>query len=325
MKNIFLFFIFLFAGQYVFADQFYVLTYKEAIMGKRLLDNQEKVILFCACCDNVPKTLVTINKVTIEKWDGYYKNEDYYFIKIHGKGIDGSLISEGVDLAYVHILKDDGLAYNVAGELLWDVEPCTAPFPYKDIEKYSTNDYSKNNDSTNDQMTEFENFFGEYEKIIKKGELNSIFINEKRYPAIQPLYFEQATSYHYSNTEEDDLEISFTIGKKDNSSGIILLQKTNSGFFATFSRLSFQGDLLIYLENGDVIKCIDRKIYGYTDDTASIIYYLTKAEIEKLLKNKIVEISYALTEQYVNQVYKFSAQFLDSNEDYRMELSILFK
>lgn len=136
MKKIFLFTLFLFSLT-AYADQWYVLSYDQAREAKNLLDKQSYLVTFCGCCDNDPKQLIEIKKVEIEKWKSSNKNEDLYFVKIDGTNASTNQpFSEGVDLAYVHILSE-GLASNVAGNLGWEVDACTEPFPFdvKDVKK----------------------------------------------------------------------------------------------------------------------------------------------------------------------------------------------
>lgn len=57
----------------------------------------------------------------------------------------------------------------------------------------------------------------------------------------------------------------------------------------------FEGDIYLYLQNGEVIKCLDRKIKGYTDNISSSIYYLTVSEIEKLKNQNITSITFSIS------------------------------
>lgn len=134
MKKILLFTLFLFSLT-AYADQWYVLSRDEATAAKKLLDKQSYVIAFCGCCDDDPKELVEVKKVQIEKWESNNKNDDYYYIKIDGKNLTTNQpYSKGVDLAYIHVINNEGLAFTVAGELAWEVDACVEPFPF-DVKK----------------------------------------------------------------------------------------------------------------------------------------------------------------------------------------------
>lgn len=134
MKKILLFTLFLFSLT-AYADQWYVLSYDQATQAKEFLDKQSYVVSFCGCCDNDPKQLIEIKKVQIEKWKSSNKDENLYYIKIDGtNNSTNQPFSEGVDLAYIHVLNSDGLAFTVAGELSWEVDACVEPFPF-DVKK----------------------------------------------------------------------------------------------------------------------------------------------------------------------------------------------
>ena len=302
--------LFTFLIQFAYADQWYVLEYKEAVQARNLLDKQEYLLLHCQCCNNDPFIYAKINRIRIDKFDSYNVNEDYYNIAVEGVNIQtGKRINEGVDLAYVHLLKSDGNAYNVAGELLWDVKACKAPFRYNtDIIKQA------------------------FKTPINELTNNRIYVNNRSYPAINTLDFIQTVNSHYS-TEGDFKEgPKLTIAKKSDSSGIILLEKANIDFFSKSSKLYLNGTLWIYLENGEVIKCLDRGNYGYIDDTSSNLYYLTNSEINSLINNKIQSISYSLKDYHSQENNNFSAtlfKVMDEDDeyfhtDYQQELKSLF-
>ncbi len=55
-----------------------------------------------------------------------------------------------------------------------------------------------------------------------------------------------------------------------------------------------KGKVLVYLDDGTVITCIDRNIYDYVDNIATTVYYLTKEEIEKMKNSNINTIRYTI-------------------------------
>lgn len=171
MKKILLFSL-LFISLQAYADQWYVLNYQQAVEAKNLLDQQSQVISYCGCCDNSPKEQIDIQKVKIEKWEGSKKNENLYYIKIDGYNSTANKpFSEGVDLAYIHLIKTDGLAYNVANELSLEVDSCTDPFSFK----------IKNNKKIKNRKKD---------KSNKNFSLNNLFhfdINSNKYYLVTPL------------------------------------------------------------------------------------------------------------------------------------------
>ena len=89
-------------------------------------DNDIKaIVLFCGCCDKDVKMKISVDKVFYRKTE----NPDYYEVVIQGNAADGSRINEGVDLAYVHILR--GSKWRCLGkELGFKCDPCTKAFKF---------------------------------------------------------------------------------------------------------------------------------------------------------------------------------------------------
>ncbi|ESU24366.1 hypothetical protein FEDK69T_08130 [Flavobacterium enshiense DK69] len=54
------------------------------------------------------------------------------------------------------------------------------------------------------------------------------------------------------------------------------------------------GDLLIYLMNGTIIKCQDRKIRDKANNKSTSLYYLTQLEIEKMSTSRIRSIRFCI-------------------------------
>lgn len=73
---------------------------------------------------------------------------------------------------------------------------------------------------------------------------------------------------------------------KDGNKGIIAVTKESLG------NKRILNTLIIYLEDGTLIKCIDRNIFDIVNNKATTVYYLTSKEIEKLKKTNIHSIRY---------------------------------
>jgi len=119
-----LLFFFLIAG-YGKADQLAWLSKDQAEQTiSYFKDNTiTEVILWCACCDNDPKTKLTITNF-------YYRaasDPAYYELVLVGKTQDGNTLNRAVDLAYVHV-KIGNQAMCLGKELGFDCDPCTKPF-----------------------------------------------------------------------------------------------------------------------------------------------------------------------------------------------------
>lgn len=149
---------------------------------------------------------------------------------------------------------------------------------------------------------------------------NVINFNDKSYPSTDAFYFTQnASTHNYTSSVKYYEPITLSVGKK-NDGGIVLLQKNNllypESYLSSPPHRGFEnylkneaylkGDLYLYLENGSIIHCIDRKIYGYIDDTSSALYYLTTSEVEKLEKSTITKIAYSL-EAGIGETKRYSA------------------
>jgi|SRR5690554_1035820 len=142
---------------------------------------------------------------------------------------------------------------------------------------------------------------------------NKIYSGEKSYSSTPSFEFNQeANSFNHLDSYYEFLNLS--VGKT-NQGGIILLEKNNrinsknGSFFDLTIETKIKGDLFLYLSDGSVIRCLDRKIRGYIDNTTSSIYYLTKSEVEKLKSSSIVKIVYNLEvgHEWLKEIKKFSA------------------
>lgn len=146
-----------------------------------------------------------------------------------------------------------------------------------------------------------------------------IAVGDKTYEATPEFEYIQKskTNGYYSTVKYQEI-VKISIGKKSNG-GLILLQKLNTLVDSNFNHPSsleinakIEGNLFLYLSNGEIIKCLDRKIRGYMDNISSSLYYLTNAEIDKLMKYDIISISYSLNSG-LSDVRSYSADNIDSN------------
>jgi hypothetical protein len=110
------------------ADQLAWLTKDEITKAMDFIKSNDikEVILYCACCNNNVKAKVTVSKI-------YYRqvkeSKEYYEVVIKGTLSDGTTIKQAVDLAYVHIKKDDK-AVCLGLEAGFQCDPCTKPFDW---------------------------------------------------------------------------------------------------------------------------------------------------------------------------------------------------
>lgn len=149
------------------ADQLAYITKSQAIEATEYLLKESKVILWCACCDDMNKTLVMISGVTYQH-TGY---QDYYEVSITGIDADGNSVNQAIDLAYVHVqIEDDA---EPLGEVLgYECDPCTLPFRWKVVDKSSSQ--TKTQSSKADRLRELK-------ALLDEGVLNEDeFASEKK-------------------------------------------------------------------------------------------------------------------------------------------------
>ena len=125
MKKLLSILFFTFITNVALADQLVYLTYEQAEESLSFLQNEERVVLWCACCgDDLPYD-VFIESVRIESvGDGYYE------IILTGSTLDGESIETSLDLAYVHVLLE-GEAYCFGTLMGYECDPCTEVFEWE--------------------------------------------------------------------------------------------------------------------------------------------------------------------------------------------------
>lgn len=115
---------------------------------------------------------------------------------------------------------------------------------------------------------------------------SQIFIlGDKSYPSTKTF-----TLIANSNTGED---LNVSIAKKKEG-GMIVLKTEILGGDSEWCRHRIKGNIIIYLDNGKVIKCLDRKKYDSVDGYITTIYYLTNSELLELKLSNINTIRYTI-------------------------------
>jgi hypothetical protein len=110
---------------------------------------------------------------------------------------------------------------------------------------------------------------------------NFFFIGENSFPVTKTctLQSNSDTSSSYVNN------LNFLFGKSGDVGVIIVSTKT-------VSTVRISGKLLVYLDDGTVISCLDKGVKDNIDDIASTAYYLTNGDLNKLKKSNINTIRY---------------------------------
>jgi hypothetical protein len=109
---------------------------------------------------------------------------------------------------------------------------------------------------------------------------NLFFIGEKSYPCTETFTLESN-----SNSRLNDLDILIA---KDGTKGLFVVS------IETIKGMLIRGKLIIYLDDGTVITCIDKGKYDYVDNVATTVYYLTADQLTKMKNNNINTVRYTL-------------------------------
>lgn len=125
MKIILAAFLLVLAAGTTFSDQLAWITKDQAKQTVAYFTENEidRVVLWCACCDNDTKMIVEVEHIRYKKAE----DPNYYQIYIEGVSTKGKNVNYAVDLAYVHI-KRDGLWRCLGTELGFECDPCTKAF-----------------------------------------------------------------------------------------------------------------------------------------------------------------------------------------------------
>lgn len=140
---------------------------------------------------------------------------------------------------------------------------------------------------------------------------NTFYIGEQSYPCTEEFYME--------------CSIGFQLGAKRYGSDIalpavkiIIAKNETQGLFVISiplfndNSLRIKGKLMIYLEDGSVISCIDRGINDYVDNTTTTVYYLSYSEIQQMKNSNISKIRFSVVSNipgYTTNNNNYTASF----------------
>tara|TARA_R100000935_G_scaffold58912_1_gene99691 strand:+ start:56165 stop:57082 length:918 start_codon:yes stop_codon:yes gene_type:complete len=130
---------------------------------------------------------------------------------------------------------------------------------------------------------------------------NLFFIGENSYPCTESFALQ-------SNLDDgEDLNVLFA---KDGATAVIAVT-TKSSLQGTI----ISGKLIIYLDDGNVITCMDRGETYYVDDTAKAVYSLTNDQLNKMKNSNINTIRYTLKIYNIKEVNRSASNKAISTED----------
>jgi len=129
---------------------------------------------------------------------------------------------------------------------------------------------------------------------------NYIYRGENQYESTSTWQFSLNANYWTSNPE-------ITIAK-NNTGGYLMIS-----IVVPFNNDSIKGNLTIILDDGTMIKCIDKGLKDYVDNTSTKLYNLTMAEIEKMKISKINKIRFNIYRDNGNYIKGEYLPFTASN------------
>lgn len=107
---------------------------------------------------------------------------------------------------------------------------------------------------------------------------NLFFIDEKSYPCTKTIELKGKSS-------SNNLDV---VIAKDGTKGLFVVSTP------TMTGVLIRGKLIIYLDDGSVISCVDRGKYDYVDNIATNVYYLTTDELTKMKNSNLNTVRYTL-------------------------------
>jgi hypothetical protein len=128
---------------------------------------------------------------------------------------------------------------------------------------------------------------------LKTNGQNLVFIGENSYPSTETFILQSNSDSDYIN----DLKLVFA---KDGAKGLLVVSSK------LVSTVRISEKLIIYLDDGTVITCIDKGIKDNVDDIATSAYHLTNEELNKMKKSNINTIRYIIkcAECYTNRLFE---------------------
>lgn len=128
-----------------------------------------------------------------------------------------------------------------------------------------------------------------------------ILLGEKRYDATKKWTFGQVS-----------------VGFSENAIGVQIAKDGDGGLFILSKRNHIEeiirGNIIIYLEDGTAIQCVDRGLKDYYNQTSFIIFKLTASEINRLKSIRISAIRFSTYHSYEGlKTFVSNNVLIDSN------------
>ncbi|MDB0603067.1 hypothetical protein PL373_18435 [Tenacibaculum maritimum] len=164
-------------------------------------------------------------------------------------------------------------------------------------------------------------YYGKYNFELKNQSI--LYRGELGYTCTRNILFKLNSSVNY-NTSNDNGNMSVCFARQKDNSGIVYLSIYDNNKISLTTKTLFKGNIYLYLDNGDVIKCLDRKIIGYTDNISSAMYFLTKLELEKLKKLDIKSIAFSTIKEDDFSTYNIKNHKANNKQITKIAVQALF-
>ncbi len=125
---------------------------------------------------------------------------------------------------------------------------------------------------------------------------SQIYINGKKYNSTVSFNFKQKPSI----LDIGEKIVYVTVARKNDTQGIFYIDAPSEGYCV------LRGGIIIYLDNGNIIKCVSRNLFDKVDDRTIGAWYLTTEEINEMKYSDISSIVFTLFE-YETFYKKYSA------------------
>lgn len=179
-----------------------------------------------------------------------------------------------------------------------------------------------------EKSTFLDEFKNKLNRIIEKEIENQgrVYVNENSYKSTRTFNF-KLNSIPFGPSGQgiyNDKELKVIIAKKDNI-GLLYLEYDDSDNYVYDSNTLFKGNILIRLENGKTIKCIDRNIKGYSDKQSTAVYNLSMQEIQQLKLYNILSINFTLVRSDYLEDVKRNLNAENPNDVTHFSVKALFR
>ena len=137
--------------------------------------------------------------------------------------------------------------------------------------------------------------------ITTQGQ-NFVFIGESSYPSTEQYSLE-------SNSDKENINDLKLVFAKEGENALIVVSSKLTDVVKIAEKL------IIYLDDGTVISCVDRGLNDNVDDIEITAYYLTTSELSKLKSSNINTIRYEIVCPVCGPINSWEGTYSASNKE----------